>query len=111
MLNFSSLLNPEPTLELACKGRFYRVVKNKFIGKEGSINFSKKYRPLKTISCKGCAYCDSLDYDLRESELNIVDIGSNHGDIVQLIITNLSHDWESGLVDDWDLEFRIVKET
>lgn len=31
--------------------------------------------------------------------------GLSDGDICSLEITNIHTDWESGIVDDWDLEF------
>jgi hypothetical protein len=91
-----------------CKGKIYRVREANFIRKNGSIVSQREYVPMKRLSCPGCSLCDYLESDLRENDYQVID-GGLDGDLVELRVTNISTDWETGYVDGYDLEFAKVK--
>lgn len=104
ILELEEYHKPKPV----CDGLFFRVLDSRYISpKYGTICVKREYRPLISKSCKGCAGCDWMMQDLVERNISFID-GGNHGDIVCLSITNESRDWETGLIDDWDLEFVVA---
>lgn len=101
-----------------CTGHYFRCLRNGFVSvSDGTYNFQLKFRPLKTLSCPGCQQCCYID-DTDDvlfmfenfTEGGIVDhvMRATPGSIYQLKITNVSTDWETGYVDDYDLEFILV---
>ncbi len=94
-----------------CKGLFFRVRKSSFMDSRGAICFNLHFVPLIRMSCKGCESCYYMYDDLRERNYD-VDGGIGwrddlkNGDTVELKVTNIHRDWESGYIDDWDLEFQ-----
>lgn len=103
------ILNMQPTQEKEqpCKGLFFRVSKSHYHQPGKSISFKSEYRFLKRKSCSGCSSCGCLWDDLSEQE--VIEAGE-HGDIVELQMTNIGTDWETGYTDSWDLAFRVIKE-
>jgi hypothetical protein len=107
---------PEP-----CKGQIYRCERTSYVGSGGDVNFKIRFRPLKRMSCPGCEFCGWVDDDLHE-RLNefyykfdpgshpIIHDNCEHGKLYELKITGVSTDWESGVVDDYDLTFVEVKD-
>ncbi len=98
-----------------CKGLFYRMRLNQYLGGRGEFVAKTTFTPLKRMSCKGCCSCDGIMEYLKELAYER-DFGPvwNLKDeedyaIFQLDITNMSTDWETGIVDDWDLEFVKVE--
>lgn len=92
-----------------CKGRVFRGKAEQFVSsRDGSYSYLQRMVPLKRKSCKGCQFCDYLDEYLSESICNgtppIMD-QIIHNKMYYLAITNESRDWETGIVDDFDLEF------
>ena len=112
-MNIVELLE-EPDLHAVdeCKGLFFRVSVNDYFVKErGEYTYSTRLRLLKSISCPGCSQCQWLLDDYGEcGAMPILPEGLNHNAIVELRVTNLSRDWETGSVDDWDLGFVEVKQ-
>ena len=101
-----------------CIGHFFRCLRNGFVSaQDGTYNFQIKFRPLKSLSCTGCRQCMYLDdtddilfmfeYFTEGSIVSHV-TKAKPGSIFQLKITNVSTDWETGYVDDYDLEFILV---
>lgn len=98
-----------------CIGHFFRCLRNGFVSaQDGTYNFQIKFRPLKSLSCTGCQQCMFLDDtdDIlfmfeKFTDGGIVDhvMKAVPGSIYQVEITNVSTDWETGYVDDYDLEF------
>lgn len=112
-LDLSSLLRKAEVKEEkdGCKGRYYRVMKSKYINNAGSITFTTQFRPLKRRSCKGCVECGWLEDDLRERDLDILfEKDFEGGEIVTIISCNEHTDWETGHVDDYDIKFVSVNE-
>lgn len=95
--------DPEPE----CKGLLFRCRKNLHFT-DGRFVDSTEFRLLKRRSCPGCSQCISTLDDLHEIDLETVIHDGQHGRVYELCVTNISHDWETGIVDDWDLEFRLT---
>lgn len=97
-----------------CKGLFYRARVNFFINKKGHVIHQERMVPLKRMSCKGCGECTFIKEDLSEYVANELSSKFSkvpiNGEIYQLIITNEFTDWETGVVEDWDLMFVKVEE-
>ncbi len=115
---FTVLEEPEKREEPdQCGGLFYRVAREAWIGSDADVCFRYRLRPLTKISCAGCDLCSWLleDLDTRLYDYNAgymdYDFDSlSHGMLVELKVTGVSTDWESGVVDDYDIEFVEVKE-
>lgn len=105
---------PEIPEKEVCDGLFYRGKVNAYTS-GGNYIFDRRMMLLKRRSCSGCENCHFLLEDLNERSHdnhyypNIDHV--EHGALYQLRMTNISTDWESGYVDDWELEFIKVEET
>lgn len=93
----------------SCKGLFFRCEDTQYVS--GTVYGQKMLmRLLKRKSCPGCEYCSFLWDDLRE--LNwpaLIKPDVKSGAIYQLKVINISRDFETGYVDDYDVVFeRIV---
>lgn len=90
-----------------CKGLFFRGVVNKhWFGDKYRI--TKELRLLKRKSCRSCEYCGYLTDELNQDVI-VIEPEVEHGALYELKVTNVSRDWESGIVDDWSLEFVLIK--
>lgn len=91
-----------------CKGRFFRYTEAGFSGKNGRIVQTRELRPLKSISCQGCAECAGLDAELkaRADEKGFLDFAPSlkSGDTVTLLQIPVSRDLESGQLKQWYYE-------
>ena len=101
--------------EKTCKGLFYRCYIGQFLTKDGSFHERIKMVPLKRKSCKGCEQCSGLLEILQENSSQFgqgVILPSNleNGGLYYLAITNETHDWETGIVDSYSVEFIKSKE-
>jgi len=98
--------------ELTCKGRIYRCRDTQYITSRGwSSSVSMSF--LKKKSCPGCDQCGYLEDDLHESSCErLVDIKPRVQDqaLYQLMIVDISTDWETGYVDDWSVAFILIEE-
>lgn len=100
--------NLEEKEAIKCKGLFYRCRVNKY-ATWTSVGSKITFRLLKKRSCPGCDRCDSLLDDLRErlsphfSDSGVFPDDPKDGEVYRLTVTSVSRDWESGVVDDWDL--------
>lgn len=100
-----------------CKGKIYKCKMNEFINKKGEIVFQTRFTPMKSLSCSGCDRCywarDELD-ELRTNKnrfnSRLITDEPEHNALYKLDITNVSRDWESGLIDDYDLKLVRVEE-
>lgn len=102
-----------PEKEDSCKGLYYKAVKNEFFNSKGEYVESIRMRPMSRMSCKGCEDCT---YILEDAKLQLgmgysllwddVRIGAYY----ELCVTDFSRDWETGVVDDWEVGFKIVED-
>lgn len=96
-----------------CEGKVYRAHLNAFINSKGEYVEQKRMTPMKRMSCPGCEKCDWLLEDLREQIIStdmspIVTTLVNKA-FYRLVVANITKDWESGIVDGWDIVFERVK--
>jgi len=64
---------------------------------------------LKKKSCPGCEKCGFLLEDLSQNESVIIP-EIEHDELYTVVVTNISKDWETGYVDDWDLEVVLLNQ-
>jgi len=92
-----------------CKGLIYRGKRNAFINGRDEYVYSERMMLLKRKSCKGCERCGFLHEELQQSlDMDCLPLMPSYledGCLYQLSVTNMSKDWETGYVDDYDLEF------
>ena len=98
-----------------CKGLIFRCETTMWRGSDGSVNFKERYCQLARKSCPGCQQCDWLmeDLDQRLYDFLFADTisrGGSNGALYKLEVTNMSTDWETGFVDDYDVGFAPYKE-
>ena len=96
-----------------CKGRFFRCIINNYLSHDGGYVEQIRMKPLKRMSCKGCADCEHIDVGMQEQMDNDVPLiieNPVHGGTFRVDIGNIGTDWESGYVDEWDYIFTIVKD-
>lgn len=92
-----------------CKGLIFRGYNKQFKTKAG---FCQKIelRFMKRISCKGCLDCGGLMESVQmhlECDLNFLGFDKvEHDKYYTFRFINLSRDWESGLIDDYDIEIQ-----
>lgn len=96
-----------------CKGKIYKAKVTHYIGSRGEAIYQEKFIPMKRMSCDGCAKCNWLEDDLNEFMSNntfpIIEDRIKDEGLYYLDVTNISHDFESGIVDDWNLIFRKLE--
>lgn len=98
-----------------CKGLFYRGAVEIYIGSNGDYNQKSRMRPLRRKSCTGCSKCDWMVDHMNEMAttdccyIPLEDVA--HGALYELKVTGYSRDWETGYVDDVDVEFVKIDET
>jgi hypothetical protein len=98
--------------EVECKGLIFRAHINTFINVKGVYVVTKRLTPLKRKSCKGCEKCGWMMDEMQEFIGMEIPIGDDVEDnkIYQLVVTGVGRDWESGIVDEYDLGFVEVKD-
>jgi len=105
-------IDKQKQIEAECKGKIFRYSKNEFFSYDIKYSRQDNFTLLKRDSCKGCKYCDNILSDLRETSSEqgaIIPDDIKNGDKCRLVYTNMETDWETGYVDNWDLEFRKVE--
>lgn len=110
MAKFEAIVGKAVPKSKPCKGLVFRCELTSWVGGKGDVNFRERYHLVKSKSCPGCDQCGPIEEDLREFTVNNTaypDIlhGGEHGKLYTVRATNMSHDWETGILDDWDLEF------
>jgi hypothetical protein len=104
-IDFSDLLETETT-DTGCQGNIYKASVSVYKTKRGFAQTIRLNRSAR-LSCPGCSYCgwqyesiDEIGHDWPVLGIEDAEDGKFYG----LSICNHSSNWESGLVDDWDLE-------
>ena len=95
-----------------CKGVIFRADVQNFQTQKG-MGFSVRLNKMKRLSCKGCMECGGLESYFGEisNEWPIVGIEKvEHGKLYSLQVVNIEKDFESGIVDGWDLGLVEYKE-
>jgi hypothetical protein len=100
-----------------CVGRVFKCVENIFVNKRGHLVYKKVLIPLIRKSCPGCEECgwqwgfvfeDFIYSDGAFFECGIDLSNCEHGHYYKPKIINETKDWETGIVDDWDIGFEEV---
>jgi len=92
-----------------CKGKIFRGKVNMFLNAKGHYVYQERMIPLKRKSCPGCEYCNYLLDDMLPEFINcgpspIIQNIVDHA-LYRLSVVNESRDYETGIIDCWDLEF------
>lgn len=114
-MSFDYFCNLRGKPKSECKGRYYRCSLTRYLDKRGAYVETMKMVPMRRMSCPGCEECGWIDDELSESYSTygtspLFAKEPEHGKLYTIRATNVSHDWESGIVDGWDLEFVEVSE-
>lgn len=101
--------------EKECNGQVFRFRASAYRSSTGDIVFKNEFRFQKKLSCQNpkCQSCQALYEDAIECGYKDIswDGTAKDGDLFRLEFTNFHTDWESGIVDDWDLDMvRIEQE-
>ena len=98
-----------------CKGRFFRFTEAGFSGQNGRVVQTKELRPLKSISCPGCAVCRGLDDELkkRANEKGFLQFcpSLKSGDTVTLLQVPVDRNWDTGELKEWYYEVKPANST
>ena len=89
-----------------CQGEVFKADVQHCKTKRGFL-FSVRLNKQKRLSCPGCDNCCSLDdeFDEVSSDWPIQDIETAEHDRLYVIKrVDVSKDWESGIIDGWDLK-------
>jgi len=95
-----------------CKGLFFKAVGNEFVNTKGEYVITRRMRPLRRISCKGCKECHYLNdqfISFGDDIHPLIEDDFVPGAVYQLQIENITKDFETGYPDYWDLVFRKVE--
>ena len=96
-----------------CNGAIYRYKQNLYLGSRGEIVYKDSFIPMKKLSCKGCECCYWIYESLSDMISNgniIIPNNLEDGELYYLSVTNISTDWETGVVDDFDFMFVKYKQ-
>ena len=93
---------------MECKGLIFRGFNSTFYS-DCRLEKRSGIRMLKKKSCPGCEKCGFLLEDLSQNESVIIP-EIEHDELYTVVVTNISKDWETGYVDDWDLEVVLLNQ-
>ncbi len=100
---------------MECRGRIYKMRTSLYLSNESLIS-KTCFVPMKRMSCSGCEDCSYLCEYLPEFASHGTGIcwkaeDEEEGALFRLDVGNASTDYETGIVDDWDLVFtKLPKE-
>lgn len=93
-----------------CKWLTFRGYSNLYFDpKTYSVKMKHELRLLKRRSCPGCKHCNWIYDDLRETLDNVILPDIIDGELYTIQYVNEHKDWETGIVDDYNLEFIHIK--
>ena len=107
--NMSDIVEIEMPEVERCKGLIYRGYHSKYIDNKG-LHVRQGFKLLKRKSCTGCIKCGFLIDSMMEVPDSIIYPEIENGKLYSCCVTNESRDWETGYIDDYDIEFYEVKE-
>jgi hypothetical protein len=95
---------------VVCKGLFFRCITNAFFNNKEEYVEQVRFRPLKRLSCSGCPKCERIKEEIEESDLDTLMAYDTikEGAVYQLDYDEISRDWETGIIDDWVLKFKLL---
>lgn len=93
----------------SCKGLVFAYRASEFINAKGEFVQTQRMVPRKRLSCKGCSQCTYMMDDLQEHiGCGIPILGMDEAkqdELYSLQVVNVTVDWETNVVDGWDLKF------
>jgi len=108
----SKLKNANASAAPKCQGLVFRCSSNQFFlwNWKSRTSFTDKtsMNLLKRKSCKGCSKCDYFYEELHESSCDrqvVMPKNPRDGGLYTVKYKNISTDWETGYVDDYEIEF------
>lgn len=117
MITFTFMEDVDVPEDEPCKGKIYRCRKSTYVSPtNGNVVAKVEMIPLKRKSCGGCEQCAWLeevrdeDMYLNGGEYDYLPPYPKHGKLYEYMVTGQSRNWETGLVDDYVLEFVEVEE-
>ena len=99
--------------ELDCKGLVYRARVSSFLRRGGEYVDRRGLTLLARKSCRTCGKCFSLSEMFKEYVNDGNYVNTNHLENMgayRLTITNVIEDYETGLIDHYDIEYIKVEE-
>ena len=92
--------------EANCLGQKYRYVESIYKGKDHSLVFTKKLRPLHRSSCQGCSVCgggDGISIAMSEFPQNAIEFPDTlkTNTVVELVLVIDSCDPATGYVEEY----------
>ena len=108
MSDFEFLYKDQPE---TCIGLTFRGYRN-FYYQDGRLELKQGIRLLKRKSCPGCEKCGWMLDELKELLYcdSVIMPEIEHGNLYSIRTINVSRDWETGYVDDYDIEIYEVEE-
>lgn len=95
-----------------CTGLVFKGRTNTFLSSRGEYVYQERMLPLKRKSCR-CGHCgyilDSLSDFIESGDAIPLAKPISDGTLYTLNITHESRDFESGIVDDFELEFSEIE--
>lgn len=90
-----------------CKGVIYKA-DVQHCKTERGILYSIRLNKLKRMSCPGCNQCVYIEDDINEigpgrSQIKNIEM-VEHGKLYTIEVCDISRDYETGIIDDWNLE-------
>lgn len=109
MFSLKLELNAEESEE-KCTGLVFRGVSTVYSGKYCTYAERTELRLLRRKSCQ-CDGCSQLLSDIEQCVYDgrVDHPPIEHGEMYSVRYCNISRDWESGWIDDWDIEFYKIE--
>lgn len=103
-------LNLEKESESVKPRLVFRCEKTAWVGSAGDINFRTRYRPLKSKAVGDTFMMEDdlheflVGHDYNHDNADPIIHNGKNGRLYEVNYTNVSTDWESGIVDGYDIE-------
>jgi hypothetical protein len=95
-----------------CKGHVFKAHVSSYSTRRG-VYFKTSLIKMKKLSCKGCEHCDWINdvFDEINNDWPLIGIENViNGGLYRIVACNESKDWESGMVDSYDLKLEEYKQ-
>ena len=99
---------------ITCKGLVFKGKVTQYLtNTKGNFEIvrKEKVRLSKRLSCKGCDHCGWLLDSINELSENVILPNIEHNELYSVHTINESRDWETGIVDDYDVEFFKIEKS
>lgn len=108
-IKFNDEIDPQQ-----CNSLIFKAKVNVFLNSKNEFVYQQRMIPMKKLSCKGCNQCgfllEELDERISNKDFSMIPENIEHGALYRLETTHISRDWETGIIDDWDLEFIKIED-